>query len=46
MSLQTFKKKGIITCHGTNTSGKPAPGFSLRQGPFGSKDDIGAYQTN
>ena len=46
MSLQTFKKKGIITSHGTNTSGKPAPGFSLTQGPFGSKDDIGSYQTN
>ena len=42
MSIQTLKKKGVITCHGSNVSGKPPGGIWLRQGPFGSKDDIGA----
>jgi len=38
MSIQTFKKKGIITCKGVNISGKPTGGVWLTQGPFGSKD--------
>jgi hypothetical protein len=46
MSIQTLKKKGVITCHGSNVSGKPPGGFWLRQGPFGSKDDVGAPGTN
>lgn len=36
MSIQTLKKKGIITCNGTNVSGKPPGGIWLSQGPFGS----------
>jgi hypothetical protein len=49
MSIQTFKKKGLLTCHGVNQSGKPAPGFWLSRGPMGlmgSIDDIGAYGLN
>jgi hypothetical protein len=46
MSIQTLKKKGVITCHGSNVSGKSPGGFWLRQGPFGSKDDVGAPGTN
>jgi hypothetical protein len=46
MSIQTLKKKGVITCHGSNVSGKPPGGIWLRQGPFGSKDDIGAPGAN
>ena len=36
MSLQTFKKKGLLTCHGVNQSGKPGAGIWLSRGPFGS----------
>lgn len=35
MSLATFKKKSIVSCLGTNRSGKPPGGFWLPQGPFG-----------
>ena len=35
MSIQTLKKKGVITCHGSKVSGKPAAGVWLSQGPFG-----------
>jgi len=42
MSIQTLKKKGIITCNGVNISGKPPGGFWLNQGPFGSKGEVGA----
>lgn len=35
MSLQTFKKKSIITCVGVKRSGKPPGGYWLPQGPFG-----------
>jgi hypothetical protein len=45
MSIQTLKKKGVITCHGTNISGKEPGGNWLSQGPFGSGKNviIGAY---
>jgi hypothetical protein len=44
MSIQTFKKKGLLTCHGVKQSAKPGPGIWLRQGPFGANDNIvGAY---
>jgi hypothetical protein len=42
MSIHTLKKKGVITCHGSNTSGKQPGGIWLRQGPFGSRDDLWA----
>ena len=42
MSLQTFKKKGLLTCHGVNQSGKPAPGFWLSRGPSGSMGSMGS----
>jgi hypothetical protein len=42
MSIQTLKKKGIITCHGTKVSGKAPGGFWLNQGPFGSLGVVGA----
>ena len=35
MSLATFKKKSIVSQHGTKISGKPPGGFWVRQGPFG-----------
>jgi len=35
MSLQTFKKKGIITGVGIKISGKPTHGYWISQGPFG-----------
>jgi len=35
MSLATFKKKSIISSHGTKVSGKPPGGVWLTQGPFG-----------
>ena len=35
MSIQTFKKKGIIK-HGSRRSGKPPGGEWISQGPFGS----------
>lgn len=38
MSIQTFKKKGIITCHGAKVSGKGPGGIWLSQGPFGQKN--------
>lgn len=37
MSIQTLKKKGIITCLGVKVSGKPTSGFWVTQGPFGSE---------
>jgi len=40
MSIHTLKKKGVITCIGTKISGKPPGGIWLRQGPFGSTDNI------
>jgi len=46
MSIQTLKKKGIITCRGTNISGKPPGGFWLNQGPFGSTNNVGAAGNN
>lgn len=36
MSIQTLKKKGIITCLGVKISGKPTHGLWVSQGPFGS----------
>jgi len=42
MSIQTLKKKGVITCIGVNISGKPPGGVWLNQGPFGSKGIVGA----
>jgi hypothetical protein len=36
MSLATFKKKSIISSHGTKVSGKPPGGVWLSQGPFGN----------
>jgi hypothetical protein len=36
MSLATFKKKAIISNHGTKVSGKPPGGIWLTQGPFGN----------
>jgi len=36
MSIQTLKKKGIITCLGVKISGKPTSGYWVSQGPFGS----------
>ena len=36
MSIQTFKKKGIITANGVKISGKPAYKFWISQGPHGS----------
>jgi hypothetical protein len=33
MSLQTMKKKGVITCHGSKISGKPPGGYWVSQGP-------------
>ena len=39
MSLATFKKKSIISCHGTNVSGKPPGGIWLSQGPFGKNNN-------
>lgn len=39
MSIQTFKKKGVITCHGSKVSGKPPGGLWVSQGPFGSSDN-------
>jgi hypothetical protein len=35
MSIQTLKKKGIITGLGVKISGKPTRGFWVSQGPFG-----------
>lgn len=35
MSIQTFKKKGVIN-YGSNKSGKPPGGIWIRQGPFGN----------
>jgi hypothetical protein len=35
MSIQTFKKKGIITANGVKISGKPAYNFWISQGPHG-----------
>ena len=47
MSLQTFKKKGIITCHGTNTSGKfNGEQFYVRRGPFGVDENVGKWGSN
>jgi hypothetical protein len=43
MSLATFKKKSIVSQHGTKISGKPPGGFWLRQGPFGSGDTVNSY---
>jgi len=41
MSLQTFKKKGIITSStGTKISGTAPGGVWIRQGPFGSKGPV------
>ena len=37
MSLQTLKKKSIITCVGVKRSGKPPGGVWLPQGPFGNE---------
>jgi len=37
MSLQTFKKKSIITGVGVKRSGKPPGGIWLPQGPFGKE---------
>ena len=34
MSIQTFKKKGVIN-YGSKRSGKPPGGIWLSQGPFG-----------
>jgi len=45
MSIHTLKKKGVITCRGTNISGKAPGGVWLRQGPFGSNGNIGATAT-
>jgi hypothetical protein len=39
MSLATFKKKSIISSHGTKVSGKPPGGIWLSQGPFGKHKD-------
>lgn len=46
MSIQTFKKKGIITCRGTNISGKNPGGIWLSQGPFGSNGNGTAANNN
>jgi hypothetical protein len=46
MSIQTLKKKGVITCRGTNISGKSPGGIWLSQGPFGSKDLVVAGNDN
>jgi len=46
MSIQTFKKKGIITCRGSNISGKPPGGIWLTQGPFGSKMNLETLKGN
>jgi len=35
MSIQTFKKKGIITANGVKISGKPAYKYWVSQGPHG-----------
>ena len=43
MSLATFKKKSIVSQHGTKISGKPPSGFWVRQGPFGSSDSLSPY---
>jgi len=40
MSIQTFKKKGVITGHGTKISGKAPGGIWLSQGPFGSGKNV------
>lgn len=40
MSLATFKKKAIISQHGTKISGKPPGGHWLPQGPFGKNTSI------
>jgi hypothetical protein len=40
MSIQTLKKKGVITCNGTNVSGKNPGGYWLSQGPFGSSKNV------
>ena len=40
MSLATFKKKSIVSQHGTKISGKPPGGHWLPQGPFGKNSTI------
>jgi len=45
MSLQTFKKKGIIN-YGSNRSGKSPGGTWLSQGPFGHQNSIFLAATN
>lgn len=42
MSIQTLKKKGVITCHGTKISGKTPGGIWMSQGPFGSSINLDA----
>ena len=47
MSLQTFKKKGLMTCHGVNQSGKiNGNQFYVRRGPFGVNENVGDYGVN
>lgn len=43
MSLATFKKKSIVSQHGTKISGKPSAGFWARQGPFGPVTSVNSY---
>ena len=43
MSLATFKKKSIVSQHGTKISGRAPGGFWLRQGPFGTSDTVNSY---
>lgn len=40
MSLATFKKKSIISNHGTKVSGKRPGGIWLSQGPFGNEGSL------
>jgi len=40
MSLATFKKKSIISNHGTKVSGKHPGGVWLSQGPFGNEGSL------
>ena len=43
MSIQTLKKKGVITCHGTKISGKNPGGIWLSQGPFGHSSNFNLF---
>lgn len=43
MSLATFKKKSIVSQHGTKISGRAPGGFWLRQGPFGTSETVNSY---